>query len=217
MTVTLYQGDCLEVMRDLPSGSVDAVVTDPPYGVGLDYASYEDSTAAYYALVTAAMPEMRRIARSVVVLTPGMKHLNWWYQNYPPDWTLAWLKTNQCSRNPYGGFNVWEPVLYWAKAKTRITQDGFARPIRQQEGVGNHPCPKELGAWLMLMQRIDGKDELTTVLDPFMGSGTTGVACVQTGRSFIGIEIDEGYFAIAQRRIAEAQQQIPLPLGGRDR
>jgi DNA modification methylase len=51
-----------------------------------------------------------------------------------------------------------------------------------------------------------------TVLDPFMGSGTTGVACVQTGRSFIGIEIDPGYFAIAQKRIAEAQLQMRLPL-----
>jgi site-specific DNA-methyltransferase (adenine-specific) len=51
-----------------------------------------------------------------------------------------------------------------------------------------------------------------TILDCYMGSGTTGVACVQTGRRFIGIEIDPGYFAIAQRRIAEAQQQIRMPI-----
>ena len=51
-----------------------------------------------------------------------------------------------------------------------------------------------------------------TVLDPFMGSGTTGVACVQTGRSFIGIELDAGYFAIAEKRIAEAQLQPRLAL-----
>ena len=51
-----------------------------------------------------------------------------------------------------------------------------------------------------------------TVLDPFMGSGTTGVACVQTGRNFIGIEIDPTYYAIAERRIAEAQAQLALPM-----
>jgi len=51
-----------------------------------------------------------------------------------------------------------------------------------------------------------------TILDPFMGSGTTGVACVQTGRNFIGIEIDPGYFEIAQKRIAEARRQMVLPL-----
>ena len=51
-----------------------------------------------------------------------------------------------------------------------------------------------------------------TILDPFMGSGTTGVACVQTGRNFIGIEIDEGYFKIAEKRIRDAQQQMRLPI-----
>ena len=55
-------------------------------------------------------------------------------------------------------------------------------------------------------------NEGDTILDPFMGSGTTGVACVQTGRNFIGIEIDPDYFAIAERRIAEAQMQLRLPL-----
>ena len=55
-------------------------------------------------------------------------------------------------------------------------------------------------------------DDVTTILDPFMGSGTTGVACVQTGRNFIGIEIDPTYFAIAERRIKEAQAQPKLEL-----
>jgi DNA modification methylase len=64
------------------------------------------------------------------------------------------------------------------------------------------------------MQKLVGiADEGSTVLDPFMGSGTTGVACVQTGRNFIGIEIDPDYFAIAERRIAEAQLQPRLEFG----
>ena len=72
-----------------------------------------------------------------------------------------------------------------------------------------HPTqkPVELAAHFIRLHTKPGD----IVLDPFMGSGTTGVACVQTGRSFIGIEIDSGYFAIAERRIAEAQLQMPLP------
>ena len=73
-----------------------------------------------------------------------------------------------------------------------------------------HPTqkPVELAAHFIKLHTRPGD----TVLDPFMGSGTTGVACAQTGRNFIGIEIDAGYFAIAQRRIAEAQAQLALPL-----
>ena len=210
--IKLIQGDCLEILPTLEAGSVDAVITDPPYGVGLNYSGMDDSAEAYYALATKSMPEMRRLASGFVALTPGMKHLNWWYRTFPPDWTLAWYKSNQCSRNSYGGFNVWEPILFWAVGGTVITQDAFARPIRRQKGVGDHPCPKELGAWKTLIERLDGKSEIHTILDPFMGSGTTGVACVQTGRSFIGIEIDPGYFEIAKQRIEEAQMQPRLEL-----
>lgn len=59
-----------------------------------------------------------------------------------------------------------------------------------------------------------GLPACATVLDPFMGSGTTGVACVQTGRKFIGVEIDPTYYAIAERRIAEARMQLALPMAG---
>jgi site-specific DNA-methyltransferase (adenine-specific) len=211
MTVELIQGDCLQVLKTIPSGSVDAVITDPPYGVGLVYGGYADTENNYKDLCTSFMPEAIRIAANFVAVTPGMKHLNWWYVTYPPAWTMAWIKPNQCSSSPMGGFNAWEPVLIYGK--TRIRQDAFTMPIStRQKGVGNHPCPKDLGSWIKLIHLLDGNDNLTSILDPFMGSGTTGVACVQTGRNFIGIEIDPGYFAIAQKRIAEAQLQVRMQI-----
>lgn len=73
-----------------------------------------------------------------------------------------------------------------------------------------HPTQKPLAVMLPFIERLT--DPGQTVLDPFMGSGTTGVACIKTGRNFIGIERDEGYFAIAQRRIEQAQMQLPLAL-----
>jgi DNA modification methylase len=73
-----------------------------------------------------------------------------------------------------------------------------------------HPCPKPLKFVKWLIKK--GSKEGDTILDPFMGSGTTGVACVQTGRNFIGCEIDPGYFKIAEKRIHDAQQQMRLPI-----
>lgn len=210
VSVDLRLGDCLELMRDMPDGSVDAVITDPPYGVGFGYANHDDSESSYFGLIVSAMSQIVRIARRFVVITPGMKHLTWWYRQFAPDWTGAWFKSNQCSHTPYGGLNVWEPFLFWGQ--TTISRDAFNRPIRHQPDTGNHPCPKDLGAWKTLMSLVDAKREATSILDPFMGSGTTGVACVQTGRSFIGMEIDPHYFAIAQKRIAEAQMQPALEL-----
>jgi len=209
--VTLYLGDCLEVLPTLAAGSVDAVVTDPPYGVNLNYGNYTDSSDAYYSLCKRFMPEIIRITKMFIGLTTGMKHLNWWYINFPPDWTYAWIKINQCSSTPFGGFNAWEPVLFYGKS--RIRQDAMNYPIMtNQRDTGNHPCPKDLGAWKKLIYNLDGDAKVKTILDPFMGSGTTGVACVQTGRKFIGIEIDPGYFEIAKKRIAQAQLQIRMEI-----
>ena len=73
-----------------------------------------------------------------------------------------------------------------------------------------HPAQKPLALLTYLIEKATQPED--TVLDPFMGSGTTGVACVQTGRRFIGIEIDPKYYEIAQRRIAEAEAQLRLPL-----
>ena len=71
-----------------------------------------------------------------------------------------------------------------------------------------HPCPRPLGQVQHIIEQWVRPGAI--VLDPFMGSGTTGVACVKTGRNFIGIEIDPDYYAIAEKRIAEAQQQFRL-------
>jgi len=82
------------------------------------------------------------------------------------------------------------------------------KPIRGANK--NHDCEKPVDLITDLLKASSITAD--TILDPFMGSGTTGVACVQTGRNFIGIEIDEGYFKIAEKRIKDAQQQMRLDL-----
>lgn len=211
--VRLHLGDCLEFMRGLPDGSVDAVVTDPPYNVGLKY-SDGDNRSDYPEWCLAWFSECVRVSR-FIMLTPGIKNL-WVYP--PAEWVLCWNKMFSGTR---GGkvavVNRWEPVLVYGSPDKKLGGDVFDAMsdcyLSSHKGplydTGNHPCPKPLD---LLSQLIDKACVASaTIFDPFMGSGTTGVACVQTGRNFIGCEIDPNYYAIAQRRIEQAQQQLRLP------
>ena len=107
---------------------------------------------------------------------------------------------------PERGFSLSEAELAWTSKDAPIRIFDYRRSDPDRE----HPTQKPLSlmTWCVLNNTKPGD----TILDPFMGSGTTGVACVQTGRNFIGIEIDPGYFKIAEKRIHDAQQQMRLPL-----
>lgn len=202
-TVDLRLGDCLEILPTLESGSVDAIFADPPYNVGLNY-SNGDSRADYPEWIQGWIAECLRIA-PIVMVTPGIRNV-WLYP--AANWIFCWRKANSMRRNDLGGFNQWEPILFYGKRL--IYQDLFDVPMVPEKNANGHPCPKpvKLLSWLLRKATDDGMD----ILDPFMGSGTTGVACVQTGRNFIGIEIDPNYFAIAEKRIKQAQLQMHLPL-----
>lgn len=217
--VKLMLGDCLELMRDLPAGSVDAVVTDPPYGVMLGevsngqareknqqpYAMFSDTPEYIISLVVPVIEDcIGRFGR--VVVTPGNRNL-WKYP--PPDDIGCWYVPAATSRSKWG-FACMNPILYYGKSP-RAGKGDTPNSVNMQAARDKsieHPCAKPLKfmEWLVLKASNPGD----TILDPFMGSGTTGVACVKTGRNFIGMELDSTYFAIAERRIAEAQMQLPL-------
>jgi len=207
----LYLGDCLEYMKSMPDKSVDAVITDPPYGVGLDYTSYVDSAENLVGLIENFVPECLRIANTVAI-TSGVGNIH----RYPPStWTLGWFWKNTTSTGKWG-FNCWQPVLVYGKDPQLVSGNGRHQDAKEFPpndgaiGKFDHPCPKPISVmrWLAVRCSIDG----ATIFDPFMGSGTTGVACMQLGRNFIGCEIDEGYFRIAEKRIKQAAAQMLLPM-----
>lgn len=199
---TLYLGDCREILPQL--GKVDAVVTDPPYGVNFSYLSHDDSPETYADLI-APVWDWALVNARVVVSAVSIKNISVFP---PPKWMLAWNKPGSTRRNALGGFNIWEPILVWGKA--RFVDDAIVLPdcANHSSDTGNHPCPKPLRLYEWLIGRATKPDE--TVLDPFMGSGTTGVACAKLGRRFIGIEIEPRYFDIACRRIEAAYAQPRL-------
>lgn len=200
--VTLHLGDCLDILPTLAAGSVDAVVTDPPYGLDFGKGGWDGHIPDWLGLARAVAP--------IVVFTTAPTTL--W--DYPrPDWLACWYRTAAQSRTAQGGFNHWTPVPVYGNCKFKVDTyytNGMTT-AHDNRGI-DHPSPKDVKmvCWMIENATKDGD----TVLDPFMGSGTTGVACMKLGRNFIGIERDPGYFAIAQRRIAAAQAQLVLPLFG---
>lgn len=213
---TLYLGDCRDILPTLPK--VDAVVTDPPYGIGFPYEGYEDTLDNLNELVEAFVPASRALAERVII-TPGVSNV----QRYPvAEWIGAWTWETTATFGKLG-FSQWQPILYYGKdidgfgsvngalKSDRIHFAGGSAKIDSGAG-GVHTCPKPLGFMQRLLTRFSNEGE--TILDPFMGSGTTGVAAVQMGRDFIGIEREPKYFDIACRRIEQAQRQGDLFIEG---
>ncbi len=183
--VTIYHGDCREILPTLEA--VNLVLTDPPYGVRKDYLSYDDSVGVEHIVAILAQFPRR-------LVTCGIGNI--W--KYPAaDWVLCWWKPNGMTRSAVANANVWEPIL--VNGCKGFGVDGKAVCVSPQNN--GHPCPKplELFAWLA----DKASEEAQTILDPFMGSGTTLRAAKDLGRKAIGIEIEEKYCEIAAKRMAQ--------------
>ena len=211
----LYLGDCLDVLPML--GKVDAVVTDPPYNVclGSNHHSkrqhgYSNSTdnldAEQYYIFLKPIIDLC-VSANLALVTPGNGNERLWPK---PIWTMAWLKKNGVARTPLTlgqkmNHSCWEPILVYGKLLNPPKHDIIDCSISMQTDAEGHPCPKPLRLLEWLVSLTEG-----TILDPFMGSGTTGVAALKLGRKFIGIEIDEGYFKIAVERISKEANQLKM-------
>ena len=238
--IELWHGDCLELMKNIPDGSVDLVLPDPPYG----------TTACKWDSVIPFEPmweQLNRIIKpngaiclfgsepfSSALRMSNIKHFkyDWYWQKTKPSGHLNAKKQplrkienisvfyeKQCTYNPqgliFGSFDNNRPSR---KNKEKgeytfgIEKDfGISEATNYPNNVlsysnGNnknvHPTQKPIALLEYLIKTYTNEGE--TVLDFTMGSGSTGVACVNTNRRFIGIELDEGYFNIAKKRIEEA-------------
>jgi site-specific DNA-methyltransferase (adenine-specific) len=224
-SITLYHGDCLEILPTLAAGSVDAVITDPPYSINTKSDGQgkinpwgDRMNAAYFYKQWFEICRNKMIGRGCL-----WSFMNWrsftTFQKVADD--LSWpieslLVWDKCWIGPGGQKGLrpsYEFVALWAGDEWGIDDRGLPDIQRFQWSSykpNGHPAEKpiDLVKWLVEISTSEGD----TILDPFMGSGTTGVACVQTGRNFIGIEIDEGYYNIAKKRIEQAQMQLRMPI-----
>ena len=198
---TLYLGDCLEVMPTLQP--VDAVVTDPPYGIGADKKNAQSSIRDNPKWAQKSWDSARpSIAHFSEILRAAPKSIIWG-GNYFADMLPAssgWLSWRKPQAET--GFSLADIELAWTGLAIA------ARQVTLPRRDGNlHPTQKPVALMEWCLGFLPAAQ---TILDPFMGSGTTGVACVNLGRKFIGIELDPDYFDIAVRRIEEAYRQPRL-------
>jgi len=204
---TIICGDCLEVMRDWPDGCVDLCLTDFPYGVGVEYDTFDDTPENVKRLVKTVMPEILRVSNRTV-LTCATRQICY----YPdPSWILCWLNRAGAGMNPWG-FTCWQPILVYGK-DPYLQKCMGSRPdiIEHSEATVKlgHPCAKPIGFWTKLLKRtsVNTKD---IIVDPFCGSGTTCVAAKMLGRRYIGIDISEEYCEIARQRLRAVETGVPV-------
>ena len=232
--ISLHQGDCLELMRDIPDGSIDMVLCDLPYGTTARnkwdcVLPYEDLWRQYERIIkqTGAICLFSQLPFDKTLAVSNMKMLRY-------EW--IWKKTQgtghlNAKRMPmkahenilvfYKSLPTYNPQFRegtpytcqsgrgstnYREQKSVLTQnDGFRYPLDVLEfksDKGLHPTQKPVALLEYLVKTYTNPGDL--VLDNCMGSGSTGVACVNTGRRFIGMELEPGYFGIAEKRIQEA-------------
>lgn len=198
--VMLYLGDCREILPGL--GRVDAVVTDPPYGIGEDGGSFRGRLGQGHRVLPKmgwdqstperAVFDLIRAASADQIIWGG----NYFTDKLPP--SKGWLYWQKLMG---GDFSDGE--LAWTSRDKALREFTLCNKMHGKE----HPTqkPDELMKWCLELL-----PNARTILDPFMGSGTTGVAAVKLGRRFIGIEIEPRYYEIALRRVSEALRQPDL-------
>jgi DNA modification methylase len=206
--VTIYHGDCREVLPSLQLSGDAVVVTDPPYNVGISYGEGTDDARGDYEAWCREWFGACQSAAHLVAVTPGIVNVAQWCRIAEPSWIVAWHKPAAMGRSPLGFCN-WEPVLIYGKSKQRNGVDVIRARIIPDASMEGHPCPKPLQWGVQLINLLSLPSEV--VVDPFSGSGTTLRAAKDTGRRAIGIEIEERYCEIAAKRLA--QGALPLEMG----
>lgn len=245
----ILQGDCLELMKDIPDGSVDMILTSPPYFNAREYSQYEtvkdymDTMERIFRIVHEKLKASRicvvnispvlvkRASRSKqsyriplpFYFVPMLERIGFEFLD-----DIIWKKPDGASINRNGGFFrhrkpvaykpniVTEYILVFKKSapflidkilqSSSLVPDGYERTNVWEinpETKSNHPAPFPVGLAERCIRYYSYAGD--TILDPFAGSGTTGVACKNLNRNFIGIELDEEYFEIAKKRIEEAE------------
>lgn len=201
---TIFLGNCLEF--GMPR--VDLVLTDPPYGLngGMGGGSRARGKAAYISdfpdtpeyIQQVVVPAFIGFSSRAKIITPGNKNIHL----YPPadSFGCLWSKAS-CGFQRWGYADAHSILYYGISHRQGKTLEPCSFELREAAPKNGHPCPKPIRVWKKLL--VKGSEENETILDPFMGSGTTLVAAKQLNRKAIGIEIEEKFCEIAAQRLSQ--------------
>lgn len=234
---TLINGDCLEALRSIDGDSVDLILTDPPYNLGLfmkeratnlkalrdnyfgaagwdnlEYDQWNESMDSFFGEAARVMKPggsmvvFMAVIKVESIITQAVKH-GFYYKT-----TGTWHKQNPMPRNMNLHFvnstESWIYFTYGARVGTfnnegKVVHDYFESPVtpKSERRYGKHPTQKPIALMDFFVEKLSNPGDL--VLDPFMGSGSSGVSAIRNGRRFIGIELEETYYDIATNRIQD--------------
>lgn len=213
--VRLIRGDCIQVLPEI-AGEVDAVVADPPYGIAYKNRRHDIRSKVYAEVIendsdgTVGQRLVDAAFSQELPICAFAHHRHPWEGRW-----RQWLVWDKGGAVGGGG----DRDTCWKFTWELIQVGGFGRlnggrdeavlrfPINQKD-MPDHPTQKPVDLMIYLVEKLTRPGD--TILDPFMGSGTTGIACIRTGRNFIGIEIDPSYFAVAEKRINAELARHPL-------
>ncbi len=209
----IVQGDCLDIMKNLPDKCVDLVLTDPPYGMSYHSGRYKwknpfDPIVGDDRYPSELIVEYKRLARKAVFSFCRWDNL---HEVEKPKSFICWMKNNWTAgdlEHAYG--RMWEGILFYP-----MEQHSFKKRLPDLVGFDRvpptkitHPTqkPVDLLSWII----DNNSDAGDIILDPFIGSGTTAVAAIKANRRFIGMEISQEYCDIANKRIEYERQQTDM-------
>lgn len=223
MNIKLLQGDCLELMKEIKDNSIDLIVTDPPYkttsrgssggtgGILKEEINKKGKVFKHNDIeFNEWLPELYRVLKDkghayIMTNNKNLKDMlieieNAGFNIYK---TLIWAKNSPITNMYY--MDSHEYIIFCRKGKAKRINNCGTKSVLNIDNPRNKLHPTEKPVELMEILINNSSNECDTVLDPFMGSGTTGVACINTNRNFIGIELDEDYFNIAKQRIEKQE------------
>jgi len=236
----IHQGDCLELLKQIDDNSIDLVFTDPPYNISQKnkiFRNYKNGKNAdikmnfgdwdYNFNIVSFLEESKRVLKengSIIVWTSEQlvgKYRDWFEKEMYPEQLLIWVKSNPLPQFRLIGYRQATELMFWAlKNKNTKSNDNFNfssqremtnvfyAPIVGGKERTEHPTQKPLSITEKIIKTHCKKEGI--VLDPFLGSGTTAVACEKLGRHWIGIEREEEYCKIAEARINKYKGQSRL-------
>lgn len=209
----VFNEDCLETMKRMPDKSVDLVLTDPPYGIGMDgkvgingagkAKEYQSKNWDKSTPSKEIFDEIIRVSKNQIIF--GANHFIDKIP-YPSSCWLFWDKDNKESFFADG-------ELAWTSFKTAVRVYKFRWHGMLQQDMANkeerhHPTQKPVELFKMILRDYAVKNDYKTIYDPFMGSGTTAIACKSLGLNYIGSELDKDYFEIIQKRLQSVQGSL---------
>jgi site-specific DNA-methyltransferase (adenine-specific) len=208
--VTLYHGDCKEI---LPSLAGDALVTDPPFGIGWARATWndrpEETPDLMHWLVGAAE---RTVPNGWCFVFQSMPNVSRFHEWFPAGWRIFAACKNFAHIRPTGIWHSWDPVVFWRNGAKggpnsgpnsgHVNRDYYVGNVAGMFGAGiDHPTPKPIDTMKHIVQLAAPEGGL--IIDPFSGSGTTLLAAKETWRRAIGIEIEERYCELTAKRLSQ--------------